>query len=722
VDDIEFTVRRRTPVIYQAEASECGLACLAMVAAYHRLEIDLVTLRQRFPTSLKGITLKHLLHIAEELGFSGRPLRLDVHDIEELTLPAILHWDLDHFVVLTRYTRGHRGGRYYVHDPASGAQTLTEAEFSDRFTGVALELVKSEQFRPGKTEAKLRIGQLWDRIEGFWPAVRQLVVLSAVLQFIALTTPLLMQVSIDNVLPTNDLDLLLILCLGFAGLSILSAATNWLRAFAIIRFSTTLSYQVTVNLFRHLFRLPLSWFEHRHVGDIISRFGSAKSVMDLIGQGLVSSFLDGIMAITTLVMMYIFSPLLASLAVAVVVITTCLRLGFFSALKQANVSVIATSARENSSFIETVRGVSTIKAFGDEPNRQRIWQNRKAQSINAEVKSGRLRAMFDAGEQAILGIERVLFVYLAIRQAMTGSLSVGIVFALQGYRQQFLDASSRLVQQGISYRLLDMHLSRIADIVLSPTEPLINVGNHHPLASSREARPAKIELRNVRFRYAPGEAEILKGVNLEIQANELVGFVGPSGCGKTTLMKIMMGLLMPSYGEVLIDGQPLHSYGLARWRREIGSVAQDDSLFAGSLGDNICLFDPEPDLTRIKNAARAASIAEDIEDMPMRFHTQVGDMGSALSGGQKQRVLLARAMYRQPRAIFLDEATAHLDPMNEIRISAVIDKFNCTRVLIAHRPQPLHSAARLFMILDGRVSEIEGRTPNYDVNSKKAGT
>ncbi len=693
-------------MILQAEASECGLACLAMVAGYHQLEVDLVTLRQRFQMSLKGATLKHLLAIAEELGFSGRPLRVDLADMGHLALPAILHWDLNHFVVLTRVSRGPRGVRYHIHDPASGARSIGEAEFASRFTGIALELVKSDQFRPQADRAKLKINQLWSRIDGFWPAFRQIFVLSLVLQLVALVTPFFLQVSIDTVLPTFDLDLLLVLALGFGGVALVSMITNWVRSLALLRLSTALSYQITVNLFRHLLRLPLPWFERRHVGDVISRFGSTKAVMDLLSQGLITSLIDGIMAITTLILMFVYSAVLGSLALAAMVLTVALRLGFFTALKQANVSVITANARENSAFIESIRGIATIKAFGEESNRQRLWQQRKAEAVNAEIKTGRLNAVFNAGEQIVMSVERVLFVYIAIRFAMNGGLSVGMIFALQAYRQQFLDATSRLVQQGISYRLLDMHLSRIADIALSPAEPLTSIAHAPTVAASRGPDPARIELRNVRFRYAPNEPEILQGISLEIAANEMIGFVGPSGGGKTTLMKIMMGLLQPTYGEVLVDGQPLISYGLARWRRELGSVAQDDALFAGSLADNISLFDPEPDNDRLEIAARAAAIAEDIDRMPMRYHTPVGDMGSVLSGGQKQRVMLARALYRQPRAMFLDEATAHLDPHSEMRVAAVLKSFNCTRVVVAHRPQTLLGTDRVFIVAEGRLTEL----------------
>lgn len=706
LEQLNFGGGRKTPIIRQAEASECGLACLAMVAGYHGLDTDLIALRRQFQMSLKGATLKQLMAIAEELGFSGRPLRGEIGELAHVSLPAILHWNLNHFVVLTRVSQGVRGTRFHIHDPASGAQVLSEAEIASRFTGVVLELVKAENFQPKVERTRLRITQLWSRIDGFWATFRQVFLLSAVLQLLALVAPFFLQISIDTVLPSVDVDLLLVLALGFGGVAIVSMLTSWVRSLVLVRLGTSISYQVAVNLYRHLLRLPLPWFERRHVGDVISRFGSTKPISDLLSQGLIASLIDGIMAIITLGLMIVYSPALALLAVAAVALIVGLRLGFFATLKNANVSVITANARESSAFIETIRGVATIKAFGEEANRQRYWQQKKADAVNAEIKAGRLSAGFNAGKDLVMAIERILFVYIAIRYAMLGQLSLGMIFALQSYRQQFLDAVRRLIQQGVSYRLLDMHLTRIADIALSSPEAA-SVGALS--LSDEQAAPARIELRDVRFRYAPNEPEILRGINLIIEPGEMVAFVGASGGGKTTLMKIMMGLLTPTYGQVFINGQPLQSYGVARWRREIGSVAQDDVLFAGSLADNICMFDPDPDNERMLRAAGAASIRNEVERMPMGFHTPVGDMGSVLSGGQKQRVMLARALYRLPSALLLDEATAHLDPESERIVGEAIRDLDCTRIVIAHRPQTIRRADRLFLVIDGQCALVEPR-------------
>jgi ATP-binding cassette subfamily B protein RaxB len=699
---LNFRGAKRVPYIAQSEGSECALVCLAMVAGFHGYSTDMISLRQRYGMSLKGATLKQVMQIAEDIGFNARPLRGEIDDLPHLSLPAMLHWDLNHFVVLTRISNGLRGQRYHIHDPARGVRTLTREEVSHHFTGVALDLLKSESFKPKIERVQLGITQLWSSMSGFWQTIRQVVLLSFVLQFAVLVSPFFLQISIDTVFPSFDKDLLFMLALGFGGLTIINFLASWLRSLVLVTLGNSLSYQVIVNLFQHLVRLPLEWFEKRHVGDIISRFGSTQPISQLLSQGMIAAFIDGVMALLTLALMFVYSSLLGGVAVAALAIYISVRLFFLQALRLSNLDVITTLARENSSFIETVRGIAAIKAFGQEGNRQRIWQKTKADAINSQIKLGRLVAGFDAIGQLVLGLEKVLFIYIAIQLALDAKLSVGMIFAFQAYKDQFLGAGMRLVDQAVNFKLIQVHLSRISDIALHQRDD-----DSAPSPRDTPDFTQAIEIQNVRYRYGVNEAEVLKGINLTIKPGEMIALIGPSGGGKTTLMKIMMGLFDATYGDIKIGGRSIKAFNRQSYRQCIGSMAQNDDLFAGSLAENIAFFDTEIDMNRVEEAAKLAAVHEEIESMPLRYDTLIGDMGSVLSGGQKQRVLLARAIYTKPQILFMDEGTAHLDPANEKKVLQALSKLNITRIVIAHRAHSVAAADRVVLIDSGQCRVLE---------------
>lgn len=704
--DLIVARSRRTPMVHQSEASECGLASIAMVAAHHGHAFDLGTLRRRFSLSLKGATLRQMMSVAEKLSLSARPLRGEMESLDHLPLPAILHWNMNHFVVLTHISSSFRSKKYHINDPARGPLTLSREELSRAWTGVALEVTKTPGFVPFQEKRTLRLRQLWNSLSGFWSAARRTLLLSLILQLCTLAAPFYLQIAIDTAYPAFDRPLLEVLALGFAGIAIISFAASWLRALTLNTLTNLLSYQVIANIFRHMLRLPLQWFEKRHVGDVVSRFNSSKPVTQLLSTGFLTSVIDGVLAITTFLLMLIYSPMLTIVAVAALVIYLGIRMLFFQALKTRNINVITTEALEQTTLIESIRGVSAVKAFGQEGNRLQIWQRRKADAVNASIQLGSLSASFDASAQLIISLERVVFALIAVGLAMEGSMTVGMIFAFLAYKQQFLDAGVRLVGQGMNYRVVQLHLARIGDIALTAPE---NDGAGKPVRDTSEA--FGIELRGVSYRYGLDEPDILSRVSLSIRPGEMIVLIGPSGGGKTTLMKVMMGLFDPVHGQVLIDGVDLAKTDRSSFRRRIGCVAQDDVLYAGTIAENIAFFDPQLDMDRVRECAELSQVAEEIERLPLMYDTLVGDMGSVLSGGQKQRILLARALYPKPAILFIDEGTAHLDHHSERRVVEMLVDLPITRVVIAHRSQAIKAADRILAVTNGMVQQVAADTP-----------
>jgi ATP-binding cassette subfamily B protein RaxB len=669
----------------QTEAAECGLVCLAMVAGYHGYHVDLVTLRHRHSLSLKGANLAELSRLAGRMGLSARPLRLSLDELAHLRLPAVLHWDMNHFVVLESV----RGDACVIHDPARGRRSMTLASLSPHFTGVALELSRSEDFQRGDDTGGLDLRVIWRSMRGVKSALAQVLLLSAALQIFALVSPFFIQLVVDQAILSEDQDLLTVLGLGFLLLAVLRVAVRAARSWVLLYFGTSLNLQLVTNLFRHLLRLPTSFFEKRHVGDIVSRFGSMNRIQDTLTSQLVAALLDGVMAVATLAMMLVYDVRLGLLVVGVVLFYGLLRWSMFRPLREATEEKIVRKAQEDSNFLETVRGARAVKIFNAESGRQAAWQNRVVDRFNASIRLGRLSIIYSALNGVLFGAANIAVIWIGAKAVLAGGFSVGMLYAFLSYKSQFTDRAGSLIEHWVDLRMLDLHLNRVGDIALSEEEPDLDRGQ------GGTAIEGRLSVCGVSFRYAQGEPRVLDGVEFEVSPGESVALVGPSGCGKTTLLKIMLGLLLPEEGEVRVDGTNIRALGMKRFRAGIGAVMQDDRLFAGSIAENISFFDEQPDIARIEEAARLAAVHADIQAMPMTYDTLVGDMGTVLSGGQQQRVLLARALYRRPGILFLDEATSHLDAGREAEVNAAIAGLDITRVIIAHRQSTIRSADRV---------------------------
>ena len=684
-----FGSRGRLPVIRQTEAAECGLACLAMISSYHGHRIDLNTLRRRHPVSLKGVTLRALIQVASQMDLACRPVRFELGQLRQLHLPAIVHWDMNHFLVLRSVTR--RG--IVVHDPASGERFFPIAEASKHLSGVALELSPSEGFLPKDERARLPFSTFWTQLRGSTHALVQILILSVILEAFVIASPFYLQLTIDEVIARGDADLLIVLALGFGLLTAIKVASSAIRSLVLLIVQNVLHFQIGARLFRHLVRLPIAYFEKRHIGDILSRFTSIEPIRSALAEGMIAATIDGLMAVATLAMIFVYSTQLALVVLAAFVLYAAVRLGLYRLLRNRSLAAIEAKAHENSTFIETMRAVQSLKIFNRESDRETQWLNRYADVVNANVRLGRTRIAFTTINDALFGLENVVTIYLAARLALSNSLTIGMIFAFMSYKQHFIEKAVQLVEKALDFRILELHLERLADIALSPLER-----GHDQLLDYTRQIEGRIELRNVSFHYADTEPFVLENISFIIEPGEFVTIMGPSGGGKTTLIKIMLGLLEPTRGEVLIDGIPLSTMGPRAYREHVGAVMQEDQLLSGSIADNICFFDPSFDQERMIQCAHLAGIHEEIMNMPMTYNSLIGDMGSSLSGGQKQRVMLARALYRQPRILFLDEGTAHLDVDNERHINHSLKSLQMTRISVAHRPEMSSGADRVLRI------------------------
>ena len=690
----------RAPMLLQTEAAECGLACLAMVAACHGLVTDLPTLRRRFPLSLKGATLADLTRIAAQMQFTSRALRAEMSHLSQLQLPCVLHWELNHFVVLTEVTP--KGA--VIHDPARGVRRLSFAEVSKAFTGVAMELTPAVDFTPRVRKQTVTLRQLLGRVSGLKRSLLQILALALALEAFMLLSPFFMQWVVDGVLVSADRDLLVTLGLGFGLLVLIQVATGAIRSWAVLYLSATLNLQWLSNVFAHLMRLPMPWFEKRHTGDVMSRFGAVQQIQQTLTTHFIEAVLDGLLVVLTLAMMWIYSVTLTAIAVGCVGAYALLRWAFFRPLREATEEAIVFDAKKSSHFLESLRGVQSIKLFNRQEDRQAQFMNRVVDSMNAHITTRKLDLGFSVAHKLVFGLERIAVVWVGALLVLDRSFSVGMLFAFFAYKEQFALRVSGLIDKVVELKMLKLQGERLADIVLTAPEEEVLTPPHAMTGSAASSAPS-LELRGVGFRYCDSDPILLRNLNVLIEPGESVAIVGPSGCGKTTLLKLMLGIHSPQRGEILVGGVPLKQLGLRAWRERFATVMQDDQLFAGSISDNISFFDPQPDAAWVEECARIASVSDDVGAMPMAYHTLIGDMGTSLSGGQKQRLLLARALYKRPLFLFLDEATSALDVDRERLVNQAVKQLNITRVIVAHRPETIASAGRVIVLSEGRISQ-----------------
>lgn len=687
--------KSRIPVIRQASLAECGLACLAMIASYWGWRIDLGTLRAIAPPSMKGATLGTILKLASQYGLDGQAVRLShLHDIGKLKSPALLHFDDDHFVVLVRRT----SNGVIIHDPARGRVHVSWGELSVRFKGIAAEFTPGGTFVQQDNRRTLHLSSIWSHLSGVASTVVQIVILSVLLQAAAVVAPLYVQLAVDEAVTRVDADLLNVLFLGFLGLAVINCTAFFLRRITTLRIGQLLSVGLMSSLFRHMLKLPSSFFEQRHLGDVSSRFNSTLAIQAFLTGPALDAVVDAVAAIVALIVLFLYGAKFAFIVLAIVCVEGILHFGTIKIRKLLSEDKLATEAREETVFLETVRAIRSIKLFGREDERFEHWRSRLTDMTSANFRYNAADSAIGSLSNLIESVGAALVVFITARAAMGGSFTIGMMMSFIAYQVYFGRTAKNAVDAFVSWRTLSVHLDRIADLALAPAQD-----NER---GKRLDLSGIIEVAGLSFRYHEDEPLLLRNVSMTVKAGETVAITGQSGEGKTTLLKLLLGLEKPISGEILYDAININWIARSHFVSQIATVMQDDTLLSGSLAENIAFFDAPFDYDRIESCAKIACIHDDIQGMPMRYASLIGDMGSALSGGQKQRIMIARALYKNPKILFMDEGTSQLDVKIERQINTNISKLNITRIIVAHRPDTLRIADRVLNLTDGRLVEL----------------
>ena len=677
---------RRLPVVRQSAVAECGLACLAMIAAYFGSGQDLASLRRRFGASMRGASLASLVRISESLHLSARAVRCGLAEMKRLKAPCILHWKFDHFVVLRKATRRH----IFIHDPARGVLRLSLAEADALFTGIALELAPAKEFTRSRPLRRLRLADIVTLDGGFTTGVSAALLLAILSELLLLAMPFYLQTVIDQVLMRGDHLLLNTLVAGFVALTVFQLVASGTRQLTFQFLSQAMVFTLSSRVLRHLLHLPVAWFRARRLGDIQQRLASLARIQAFVTVSAPALVLDGIFLAIVTVLMVAYAPVLTAVVAAVAATYLLWRVLVFPVmLEQANRLVHAEAAAQTH-LLESLRSMQSIKMCAGERARMTEWQNLLVRRINTQIRAGNTGVVDRSISQALQQGLHIGVVYLLARQVLDGAMTVGAVSAFVAYTGMFMARASGIVNRLVEYRLLQVPLDRLADIVFSDVES----------CDRRAGCDARLggELRasHLSFAYAKDERPILRDVSFSVSPGELVAIRGPSGSGKSTLLRLLAGVEQGMSGTLYYDGRPRDDWPLAAVRRSIATVFHDDVLVSGSIAQNIALFDASPDDARIQKVARLAAIDDSIESLPMAYNTRIGDLGSALSTGQVQRILFARALYRKPSILLLDEFTSGLDEDTEMRVLSSLTRLRATRVVVSHSRAVLRAADRVF--------------------------
>ena len=641
----------RVPIVLQADASECGIACLAMVAAHFGYHQTLREYRSQFRISQRGTTLANLRNHAQKLGFQGRAVKLELEELQLLRRPAILHWAFDHFVVLIAVGRN----RIRIVDPAHGERTVTMAEVGGKFTGIALELLPTPTLKPRKSEEAIRLGTFFPAFKSLGASLSGVFMMALALQAFALAMPLHVQFTIDQGIREGDWNLTVALAIGFGLVGLISAATQWLRTLLAQYVGNASSFRMVAGLGHHLLRLPDPWFEARHTGDVMSRFASTEPVREFLMTGVFSIVIDSVMTLGALAILTAYSPKLAIVASLILLLILGIRLVTFDWLRNLTQETIIAEAGESTSFIENVERHRAIKLLGAESSREDVWQERLVAHLNSQTKLVRFNAHISLAGTSLATLQSVLLLMLGAGMVIDGSFTLGMFIAFSSYAGTFSTHAQSLIERLIGLRMLRLHRERIADIAVEEREP-------SPVEPSVPNRIlGNIEVQDLQFSYDDDSPSLFEALNLQVNQGEFIALEGASGSGKSTFIKLLCKLIQAREGTILVDGLDLRRIETKSYWRKLGIVMQDDDLFTGNLLENIAVELEDLDMDRVHMAARLACLHDEVMRMPMEYITRVGHMGSTLSGGQKQRVMIARAIYRRPAIFLLDEGTAHLN-------------------------------------------------------------
>lgn len=695
----QFLRRGRVPVRMQLNAVECGAACLAMVLSFHGRKTTVAECRAVCEGGRDGVSAAMIVSAARVFGLSARGFRPDAAALAHVALPAVVHWEADHFVVVERI-----GQRYAdIVDPAWGRRRVPREEFDRNVTAAVLDLRPAEGFSTEsprhKSALRLLAGMLLEQ-KGIRGVIAQVLVATVVLQALGLALPLAAKLVVDLFFRGDDY-LLLLLGIGVGVVVLAYVVTAYLRSIVLLYLRGRLDWKVLTAFSDHLFGLPLRFFHQRSSGDIVTRLGSVAALRDMLANQTVGSLLDAAMVVAYLVVMFLFDATITMIVVGVLLVQVVLYFSSGGRARDMMAQFVGAQVELNQYLVQSLSGVSTIKATGSEEHIVRGLSERIFRWTGATLRRGHLVGGVDTLAAGLRLVAPLVVLWVGALRVQDGLLGLGTLLGLTWLASAILAPVSALLANAQRLQSASVQLERLTDVITAKPEPL---GSRKPEAPSPAG--AGIELRDVCFRYDAGAPLVVDGVSAAIEPGQRVAIVGHSGAGKTTLAWLMLGLYQPTGGEIRYDGVPLRELDARQLRRRFGVVLQEPFTMRASLRENITVAHPDATEDDLLRACKLAAVHDEVMTLPLGYDTRLAERGIGLSGGQLQRLALARALVGRPSVLILDEATSHLDAETEQRITANLRDVACTQVVIAHRLSTIRHADQILVLNNGRLVEV----------------
>jgi ATP-binding cassette subfamily B protein len=691
--------RRRVPVMIQLSMVECGAACLAMVMSYHGRRSTVSEVRDRCGGVRGGISAGAIVRAARSYGLQARGLRPLDGLITTVRLPAIVHWNEDHFVVVEHV----RSRWVRIVDPAWGRRRLTRAEFDEALTEAILEFHPEAGFgrtsEPRPSALRMLAGSII-RLRGVRSLIAQVLLTSLLLQALGLALPLATKLIIDRIVGDDRGSFLWLVGVGLGIVVVAQVVSAYLRSVLLIYLQGRLDWQMLNGFAGHLFRLPLRYFQQRTTGDIVMRLSSIATLRDVLANQSTSTTLDAGLVLGYLILSAFFDPVLTGVILTVIVVQLVVLALTSGRIRDLMARTVAAQVNLNEYMVQTLHGVATVKASGAEPQVVAGMSERIFRWTSVTLRRSQLTAQIDTFVMALRVLTPLLILWLGTMRVFNGQITMGTLFAIVGLSAAMLVPLSAVVNNGRRFQLVGVQLERLGEILGAEPE---QGGTASP--PPKRAGGARLELREVSFRYAPEADPVVKDVSAVIESGRRTAIVGRSGAGKTTLVHLLLGLYRPTAGEIRYDGVPITEIEPSALRRDFGVVLQQPFALRATIGENIAFAHPDASFDDVVRAARLAGVHDEVASLPLGYNTRLAEGGVGLSGGQLQRLALARALVASPSVLILDEATSHLDSATEQTIVANLNEISCTQVVIAHRLSTIQDADLILVMRDGEIVE-----------------